>query len=446
LDSNSTEVIFLQLIWTTGAEWKKARRLFNPGFSIGHLSTLIPGIVNDTLVFRETLGKYADSGEVFQIEKEVAGLTVDIIGHIVLDHDMLAQTTNNEFVRYFRSAVHWSPSASNINPLINYNPILPIMMWYNTRRMDAYLMKVLDDRFSSRAHLAHNSTTRGKPAIDLALDEYTAEQTALGNSTGRVTDMAFKRFAIDQMKTFIFAGHDTTSSTVAYIYYLLHYHPEALAKLRKEFDDVFGDDIGATADLIKTKPLLINKLVYSTAVIKGEFSNLENHIFEAQSQLETLRLYPPASSVRQGDGAIKLDGHEYPAKGFMVWVVSHSIHRRPELFPSPDKFIPERFLPAPDNWQEVPKDAWRPFEKGPRACIGQELAMLETKIIMALTLRDFDIRGAFEEWDAKLGRKKPGDMLDGQRGMFGYRSYQVLSGSAKPVDSMPSVVKRRVFT
>jgi cytochrome P450 len=137
--------------------------------------------------------------------------------------------------------------------------------------------------------------------------------------------------------------------------------------------------------------------------------------------LETLRLYPAASSVRIGDSKTRIthNGVTYPADGYMLWVSVNGTHRNPDLFPSPDEYIPERFLPPPHNWQEVPKDAWRPFEKGPRSCIGQELAMLEARIIIALTLREFDVPNAYEEWDRKLGREKPGDMLDGKRGMFG---------------------------
>jgi len=106
----------------------------------------------------------------------------------------------------------------------------------------------------------------------------------------------------------------------------------------------------------------------------------------------------------------------------MVWINLHTIHRREDLFPSPDEFIPERFLPAPHNYpaqKEIVKDSWRPFEKGPRNCIGQELAILEMKIIMVMTLRDFDISSAYEEWDRMMGREEPGGMLDGRRGMFG---------------------------
>ena len=145
-------------------------------------------------------------------------------------------------------------------------------------------------------------------------------------------------------------------------------------------------------------------------------------IFRPLSELETLRLYPPATTTRvsNGDFSIIHDGRAYSTKeDAMIWINLHTIHRRHDLFPLPDEFIPERFLPAPNNWQEVQKDSWRPFEKGPRACIGQELSMLEMKIIMALTLRDFDISAEYEEWDRMLGREKPGETLGGRRGMFG---------------------------
>jgi len=82
--------------------------------------------------------------------------------------------------------------------------------------------------------------------------------------------MAFKLNAIDQMKTFMLAGTSTTSSTISYIYYLLDLHPYSLAKVRKEYDNILGDDRTATAEVISRDPHLMNKLVYTTAVIKGK--------------------------------------------------------------------------------------------------------------------------------------------------------------------------------
>lgn len=69
--------------------------------------------------------------------------------------------------------------------------------------------------------------------------------------------------------------------------------------------------------------------------------------------------------------------------------------------------------------------------------------MLELKIIMVMTIREFDVQAAYEEWDRKLGRENPGSVLEGRRGMFGDRAYQEMKATAKPSDGMPARVSRR---
>ena len=121
----------------------------------------------------------------------------------------------------------------------------------------------------------------------------------------------------------------------------------------------------------------------------------------------------------------------------MVWPVSHAIQRSPDLWHEPEKFIPERWLVKEGDPLFPTKGAWRPFEFGPRHCIGVELAMIETKIIMALMLRKFDIRTAYEEVDAASGKDELRTTPDGER------AYQVRIATAKPVDGMPARVYRR---
>jgi cytochrome P450 len=72
------------------------------------------------------------------------------------------------------------------------------------------------------------------------------------------------------VKTFLFAGHDTSSSTMCYIYYLLSLHPESCRKVRQEHDEVLRPSDG-TADLLKQSPQLLNEIPFTTAVIKGWF-------------------------------------------------------------------------------------------------------------------------------------------------------------------------------
>ncbi|RQM08842.1 hypothetical protein DH86_00002970 [Scytalidium sp. 3C] len=248
-----------------GAEWKKTRALFNPGFSVAHLSTLIPSIVDDTAVFVNNLAKHADAGDIFPIEEEAAHLTIDIMGHVVLDHDLNSQTQKNELVEAFRKAISWTPPTTTVNPFIGLNPIRPIMYKYYGAKLDGYIGRVLDARFESNLGREVKAGKR-KPAIDLALDEYVAQQKENGVQV-RGLDATFKSTAIDQMKTFLFAGHDTSSSTISYAYYLLHLHPESLENLRKELNEVFPGR--NAAEMIKENPNLVNKLPYTLAVIKG---------------------------------------------------------------------------------------------------------------------------------------------------------------------------------
>lgn len=125
----------------------------------------------------------------------------------------------------------------------------------------------------------------------------------------------------------------------------------------------------------------------------------------------------------------------------MLWPVSYALQHSPDLWPSPDAFIPERWLAKEGDPLFPVKGAWRPFELGPRQCIGIELAMIETKIIMALMLRSFDTTVAYDELDARDA--KDGLPMRTRTTPDGERAYQVLKASAKPVDGMPARVTKR---
>lgn len=121
----------------------------------------------------------------------------------------------------------------------------------------------------------------------------------------------------------------------------------------------------------------------------------------------------------------------------MAWPAVHAIHHSSDLWPEPFSFIPERWLAKEGDPLFPVKGAWRPFEHGSRGCIGQELATIETKIIMALMLRQFKIAPAY----AEPGPKGPkGETLTTPEGE---RAYQVLVVTGKPVDGYPARVSWR---
>ncbi|KAI9851999.1 MAG: hypothetical protein M1838_002122 [Thelocarpon superellum] len=399
------------ILTSNGEEWRKVRALFNPAFALSHLMTLSGTIVDHTLTFCASLEEHAARGDIFLLEDLTTRLTIDVIGCVVLDADLQAQRAENPLVTAFRRSIYWTPKASEVNPLVNLNPMRPLVTWWYGRQMDRLLGQMLDERAAKRAS---GATVGRKTAIDLALD---AQQ-------GSAVDPAIRQQAIDQFKTFVFAGHDTTSSTISYVFYLLSLHPDCLARTRAEHDQVFGSDLVQSAERIRATPHLLNQLPYTLAVIK-----------------ETLRMFPVADGIRGGEKGydVTLDGKRYSTAGFMIMINHYALMHREDLFPQPFEFHPDRFLaPRPATSPQIfdiPKDAWRPFEKGPRACIGQELALLEMKIIMVLTLRRFDVTAAYDDWDRQHGG--PGPVVDG------FRSYQILVSSAKPCEEMPARVRKR---
>ena len=120
----------------------------------------------------------------------------------------------------------------------------------------------------------------------------------------------------------------------------------------------------------------------------------------------------------------------------MTWPIIYAVQRSPKLWPEPHAFIPERWLAKEGDPLFPIRGARRPFEFGPRNCIGQELAMIETKVIMVLMLRQFDTIMAHDEFDRST--ENTGVKTTPEAG----RAYQVRTATAKPANGMPSRVKR----
>lgn len=147
-------------------------------------------------------------------------------------------------------------------------------------------------------------------------------------TAGDKLDPEFKAWATIQIQTFLFAGHDSTAATIVYSIYLLSKHPEILAKVRSEHDEVFGPGITAAAGMLKQHPELINRLPYTLAVIK-----------------ETLRLFPAASALREGQPGVYLqdrNGSKYPTDSLCIWIIHTGVQRNPNYWPEPHAFKPER--------------------------------------------------------------------------------------------------------
>jgi cytochrome P450 len=164
----------------------------------------------------------------------------------------------------------------------------------------------------------------------------------------------------DQMMTLTFAGHDTSTSTLSFLFYELARHPRALERLQAEQDEVLGDGPPAAAQLFGGMPQLDMVLD------------------------ETLRLYPPAwIGPRRAVREFEFGGYSVPA-GAYVNYSSWASHRLPEVFPDPEAFVPERF--ERERKVALPRGAYIPFGGGSRICIGKRFGQTEVKLVATMAL------------------------------------------------------------
>lgn len=149
-----------------------------------------------------------------------------------------------------------------------------------------------------------------------SVDDHTSDDKGdILQATLEKNPLDFKN-AIAQVKTLIFGGHDTTSNSLAWTYYILSTNNEVLRKLRDEHDTVFGPaSVGKEDIQILESPAILNKLYYTNAVIK-----------------ETLRLYAPANAARHSPDptyTIKTDIGPRPLHSCMAVLDFAVIHRHP---------------------------------------------------------------------------------------------------------------------
>ena len=165
----------------------------------------------------------------------------------------------------------------------------------------------------------------------------------------------------DQLMTLMFAGHDTSTSTVAFMLHELARHPDVVAKLHEEQDRVLGGESPTVEQLEREMPYL--EMVLD----------------------EVLRLYPPAwIGPRRAVREFEFGGYTVP-RGAYVNYCSWASHRIPEVFPDPEAFIPERF--TRERKAQLQRGAYVPFGGGSRICIGKRFGQTEVKLVATMLLQ-----------------------------------------------------------
>ncbi|EXJ61614.1 hypothetical protein A1O7_02042 [Cladophialophora yegresii CBS 114405] len=395
------------LIIAEGEEWKTLRRRFNKGFSPQHLHTLDGLIVSKTRDFVERLKQAAKSKETFLLKDYAQDLTTDIITTVAIEKDYHAQTLPEGVgsksalgmltaSRLLSKLVY--PVGRGFNPFVYFDPIRPAKSWFYEQVFNRELAARVREQIAlERAQTDEKSDGSAENTSAL---QRSITRLAL---SGLDPDAALVRSTVSQIKSFLFAGQDTTATLIQWLCFELSkasWSPRSasvLQQLTAEHDAVFGtqggpfnalDVLGRTdeAGQKDTEAILGSRLPYTTAFIK-----------------ETLRLHPPAATARrvpelsaQNPTPVTMkirtsrgDEKDVLVNGLRIYNAQHLIHQHKDVWgPDARVFRPERWLDE-KYMSTLPTGAWRPFERGPRNCIGQELAMVEAKVVLCAVSRGF---------------------------------------------------------
>jgi retinoid hydroxylase len=194
------------------------------------------------------------------------------------------------------------------------------------------------------------SGRRGSDILSLLLDAEDEDGNRLSDTQVR-----------DEVMTLLFAGHDTTTSTISFMFYELARQPAIVARLLDEQRELTAGGTPSAAQLLG-----------------GELPELEMVIDE------TLRKYPPAwVGPRRVLRDLDFEGVPIPERAFVNYC-SWASHHLPDVFSEPEEFRPERF--TPEARAALPKGAYVPFGGGSRTCIGMRFGQLEVRTIATMLL------------------------------------------------------------
>ncbi|XP_068595104.1 thromboxane-A synthase [Brachionichthys hirsutus] len=397
-----TEPLCNSLIMLKSEEWKRVRSVLTPSFSSAKMKEMVP-LVNTAIdVLMTNLDVHAESQEAFNIHKSFGFFTMDVIASVVFGVQVDSQDNPDDpFIRHSRMFF----SFSFIGPIIMFVFAFPFIATLLERLVPNKREDQINQFFISsiqkiiRQREAQPPEERRQDLLQMMLDartsgmgvsvecfdlmnpaaelDHSSQQTQPSTSdqkgqlhpheqpTRRPQKKITEDEIVAQALLTLLAGHDTSSSALAFTCYLLAIHPECQRKVQEEVDDFFTRH--ESLDYTNAQELKYLEMVVS----------------------ESLRLYPPAFRFgRHIDRDCVVNGQLLP-RGAILEVPVSFLHYDPEHWQEPERFIPERFTPEAKAGRHP--FVYLPFGAGPRMCVGVRLAQLVIRMALVRLFQRFTL-------------------------------------------------------
>ena len=347
------------LLTSRGKKWFRNRRLLTPAFHCEVLKGYI-SVYNDCLsVLLDKWSQSTSKKEPVKLFDSLLFLSLDIILQCAFSFKSGCQRNKvqHPYVLACQESLHMVTDRI-INPLY----VVDWLYWLTPHGRKMKRLCSLVHQYAETVIADRKVVLGGTKVPRQYLDFLDILLVAKDEDGKGMTDLEIR----NEVDTFMFGGHDTTTTAMSWTLYCLAGHPEHQDKVREEVRSVLmGREWLEYEDL--------KNLKYTTWCIK-----------------EAMRLYPPVVYFfRKTTDDIKLDDYLIP-KGITIGIHTFVIHRNAHIWERPNEYDPTRFQPA--NMEKHGPYDYIPFSAGSRNCIGRNFAMNEMKVVVGTIVSRFSLR------------------------------------------------------
>eukprot|EP01080_Neovahlkampfia_damariscottae_P001748 gene1748-517_t len=337
------------ILLSSGEIWKKERTLINPIFTPQNVKTFIKTMEIHT---NTALKSWKKKGKL-DLCIEISQLTLEII----------SESAFGDTSEQRETAKLWCDLSKNFFSVINFGLLLPMSIL-------PYLpVPSIKKTFVSQTKMKENITkimSQRRPKIENGTDD-SGDLLSLLMTAEMDGEKISDELVVDESFTFLFAGHDTTSSLVSNTIFLLCAHPDIQQKLREHILENLKDKEHVSYEDIE-------KMEYLHQVVN-----------------ESFRMIPPVAEIDRETDKDMFIGDLYVPKETLVGINIYGLHHNPKIWKDPYRFNPDRW--SEENLKNIPnlRYSFIPFSVGPRDCVGKIFAKAEGPLILALILRNFKV-------------------------------------------------------
>ncbi|XP_064388742.1 cholesterol 24-hydroxylase-like [Halichondria panicea] len=339
--------------------WKPRRKLYDPAFNKSYLKSLLPSFNKCVDVLLDSIRPLADGETDVPMKQHLAECTLYVISKVAFGSDFSDQWDDKSLgLKRAKGTGKLTFLISNVFKGLMKRQKSPFFQYIHPFEAEAYRETVRAIRTIGRDCIKKRiaMVERGVEVPNDILTHILG--LASTKETVSIEDL------VDDFATFYIAGQETTGNLLTFAVAQLHLHPDILARVQMEVDDVLG----------------------TKAEVTGE--DLERLQYTEQVLLETLRMHPPVGGITKELCTDTTLGDITLPAGTMVFMGTILSSQMPEYFDDPDIFNPSRF----DQENKQPSSfVYFPFGLGHRACIGKHFAMMEAKMILARLIQTFKL-------------------------------------------------------